>query len=105
MSKNIGGNQRVNRQSKLIRLIGAKVLATFILPGNEKVIISDDVEKRGSPIQGYFLKNFDIQLSLKYIKFEGYEAKLTINVPEGSYIKKQLENYVQEQSSELGALE
>lgn len=86
--KKFGGRQRESRKSKMEMLVGKPVTASFFSEEGKRieVILNDEIEKRG----GYFLKNYNLQLPLKDIRFKGYGGNLKVIVSEGGYIETQL---------------
>ena len=89
----VGANQLRSRRTKMERLVGKKVLAKFVFSTGEEIPLKDEIQKNEEQSkQGYFLKKYGIQLPLKYTRFNGYEASLRVNVPEGSSIEQQLKD-------------
>lgn len=87
----MGGRQRESRKSKMERLVDNVAVTDFILNDKHKITLISEIGKReGTPADGYILKKYGIHIPINNIKMNGYERGLTVNVPQGSYIEKQL---------------
>ena len=100
MLKNkIGGNQRVSRKFHLDMLIGKEVEVVFLIEESDEksrqIMITDILERRSNPLSnsGYYLRNSDLQITLKTLKYKEYteiERIPRLLIKPDSYIEKQL---------------
>ena len=100
MLKNkIGGNQRECRKFHMEQLIGKEVEAVFLIgdpsENQRQILITDILERRDNPLahSGYYLRNSNVQITLKSSKCDGYTEVGTVPrilVKPDSYIEKQL---------------